>query len=206
LKITLPKIYPVTDTKISGLSHLEQVKRLISGGASLIQLRDKSAPAGEFYQMAAEVVDYAHRHGAKIIINDRADLALAAGSDGVHLGQDDLSPLHARNLLGTSAIIGYSTHSVQQARAALALPIDYLAIGPIFTTSTKAAPDPVVGLEGLRAVRKLDPNRPLVAIGGISLDNAASVLEAGADCLAIISGVLEQPMGISDRMQRLLLV
>ncbi|HUR97401.1 MAG TPA: thiamine phosphate synthase, partial [Pyrinomonadaceae bacterium] len=115
MKITVPKIYPITDTRISGLSHLEQVRRLISGGASLIQLRDKTAAAGEFYRTAFEAIDYAHQHGAKIIINDRADVALAAGADGVHLGQDDLSPDHARDLLGPSAIIGFSTHSAEQA-------------------------------------------------------------------------------------------
>jgi thiamine-phosphate pyrophosphorylase len=204
LKIILPKIYPITDTSISRLSHLEQVTRLIAGGASFIQLREKSAAAGEFCRAASEAIDYAHRHGAKIIINDRVDIALAAGADGVHLGQDDLSPIHARSLLGPAAIIGYSTHSVEQATEALRLPIDYLAIGPIFATSTKSDPDPVVGLGGLRAVRELAPDNAIVAIGGIHTSNAGSVLAAGADCVAAISAVLAEPSQISARMQQLM--
>ena len=199
MKITIPKIYPITDTRISGLSHLEQVRRLIAGGATLIQLRDKSAAAGDFYRAAVESVDHAHRHRAKIIINDRADIALASGADGVHLGQDDLSPIYARNLLGQSAIIGFSTHSVEQARAALELPVDYLAVGPIFATSTKADSDPVVGLEGLRSVRKSISNLHLVAIGGIDRNNAASIFGAGADSLAVISDLLSKPSDIAGR-------
>ena len=202
MKITIPKVYPITDTHISGLSHLEQVRRLVSGGASLIQLRDKSAGAGAFYDAAVEAISYAHEHGVKIIINDRADIALAARADGVHLGQDDLSPTHARSLLGADAIIGFSTHSVEQARAALDLPIDYLAIGPIFATSTKADPDPVVGIEGLTAVRKLVSHLPLVAIGGIDRQNAAAVLETGADALAVISDLLADPADLTERTRQ----
>ncbi|CAN5520946.1 thiamine phosphate synthase [soil metagenome] len=201
---TIPKIYPVTDTRISGLPHLEQVRRLISGGASLIQLRDKTSAAGEFHQAAVEVVELAHRHGVKIIINDRADVALTSGADGVHLGQDDLSPVHARELLGPAAIIGFSTHSIEQARSALGLPIDYFAVGPIFATSTKSDHDPVVGLDGLRALRALNPAFPLVAIGGISRENVASVFDAGAGCVALISDVLSEPSEISNRMRALL--
>ncbi|MEO8572611.1 MAG: thiamine phosphate synthase [Pyrinomonadaceae bacterium] len=204
MKITIPKIYPVTDRHVSDLSHLEQVRRLIAGGASLIQLRDKSAEAAEFYRAATEVVDHAHRQGAKIIINDRADIALASGADGVHLGQDDLSPILARELLGPASIIGFSTHSVEQAEAALKLPIDYLAIGPIFATSTKTDHDPLVGIEGLRSVRNSICNLPLVAIGGINRQNAASVFEAGADCVAVIRDVLSEPSKIEERIRELL--
>ncbi len=178
--------------------------RLIAGGASLIQLRDKSAEAAEFYRAATEVVDHAHRQGAKIIINDRADIALASGADGVHLGQDDLSPILARELLGPASIIGFSTHSVEQAEAALKLPIDYLAIGPIFATSTKTDHDPLVGIEGLRSVRNSICNLPLVAIGGINRQNAASVFEAGADCVAVIRDVLSEPSKIEERIRELL--
>ena len=204
MKLTIPKIYPITDTRISGLTHLEQVRRLISGGALLIQLRDKWAPAGEYYRAASEAVEHAHRHGVRIIINDRADVAHASGADGVHLGQDDLAPTYARDLLGPSAIIGFSTHSLDQAHDAMALPIDYIAIGPIFATATKDDPEPVVGLEGLRAVQALDPDFPLVAIGGITRENAVSVLAAGADSVALISGLVSEPLLIADRMQELL--
>lgn len=206
MKIAFPKIYPITDTRISGLSHLEQVRRLIAGGARLIQLREKLAATGEFYEAAVEAVAYAHTHGAKMIINDRADIALAAKADGVHLGQDDLSPTHVRDLLGPTAIIGISTHSLEQARAALQLPIDYIAIGPIFATSTKKEPEPVVGLEGLRSVRDMDPYIPLVAIGGIDRNSAASVLAAGADSVAMISDILCQPAEIAYRMKELLAI
>ncbi len=204
MKFTIPKVYPITDTRISGLSHLEQVRRLILGGASLIQLRDKHAPAGEFYTAAAECVDHAHANGAKIIINDRADIALAAGADGVHLGQDDLAPRHARDLLGQAAIIGFSTHSLKQARDAIGHPIDYIAIGPIFATETKRDSEPVVGLEGLRTIRLLDPGIPIVAIGGIDRENAAAVLAGGADCVALVSSVVSEPSEIEDRIQQLL--
>jgi len=203
LKFTLPKIYPITDTRISGLSHLEQVSRLVAGGALMIQLRGKTETAGEFYQAAVEAVDYAHQHGVKVIINDRADIALASGADGVHLGQDDLPPEHARSLLGKDAIIGFSTHSMGQARDALAMPIDYLAIGPIFATSTKTDHDPVVGLEGLRTVRELNDDFPIVAIGGIDRRTAASVLAAGANCVALISDIVSDPSKITERMQEL---
>ena len=172
----------------------------------MIQLRDKNAAAGEFYAQAIEAVEYAHTLGAKIIINDRVDIALATGADGVHLGQDDLPPAEARKILGPDAIIGYSTHSVDQAEAALRLPVDYLAIGPIFTTSTKANPDPVVGLEGLRDVRTAIGDFPLVAIGGIDRMNAASVLESGADSVAMISDLLSEPAGITGRLRSLLTI
>ncbi len=182
---------------------MEQVRRLILGGATLIQLRDKYAPAGEFYRSAVEAVGYAHQRDVKILINDRTDIALAAAADGVHLGQDDLSPAHARDLLGPTAIIGFSTHSLEQARAALAMPIDYLAIGPIFPTLTKDDADPVVGTDGLRSLRELDRNFPIVAIGGISRDNYASVLSAGADCVAMIGDLVADPSTIADRMREL---
>jgi thiamine-phosphate pyrophosphorylase len=204
LRFVLPKVYPITDTRLSGLSHLEQVISLVAGGASLIQLRDKNAPAGEFYDGARDAVDHAHRNGAKIIINDRVDLALALGADGVHLGQDDLGPEHARKLLGPSAIIGFSTHSVEQAIEALTLPIDYLAIGPIFATATKEDHDPVVGVELLRVVRRLDPAFPIVAIGGIDRRNAASVIDAGADSVAMISDIISEPSQIESRMREIL--
>lgn len=204
MKFTLPKIYPITDREISGLTHLEQVCRLIDGGASVIQLRDKNASAGEFYEDVVESVEYARERGVSIIVNDRVDIALAAAADGVHLGQDDLPPAEARKLLGQDAVIGFSTHSVQQATAAMALPIDYLAIGPVFVTSTKSNPDPVVGLEGVRLVRAAIGSFPLIAIGGIDGDRARPVLDAGADSVAVISCLLSDPAAITIRLRSLL--
>ena len=154
----------------------------------------------DFYNEAKAALAVAKQRGVTLIINDRVDLALALQAGGVHLGQDDLPSDAARKLLGNDAIIGYSTHNVSQAIAAAALPIDYIAIGPIFETGTKANPDPVVGLDGLRAVRKAIGDIPLVAIGGITSVNAAAVIEAGADCVAVISALLcGGPDAISDR-------
>jgi thiamine-phosphate pyrophosphorylase len=129
----------------------------------------------------------------QLIINDRIDIALIVGAAGVHLGQDDLSPEAARKLLGRQAIIGYSTHNVDQAISATKLPIDYLAIGPIFSTTTKSDTAPVLGLDGLRSVRRAIGEFPLVAIGGITLNNARAAIEAGADSVAVIRALLYGP-------------
>jgi thiamine-phosphate pyrophosphorylase len=187
----LPKLYPVTDRRLSGLSHAGQVARLIEGGATFIQLREKHLSPREFYREAEEALRVARACGAKLIINDRADIALALGADGVHLGQDDMPPLAARALLGEAAVVGFSTHSVGQAVAAARLPLDYVAVGPIFETKSKEKPDPVVGLEGLRRVREaVGVSVKLVAIGGVTRENAPSVLAAGADSVAVISALL----------------
>jgi thiamine-phosphate pyrophosphorylase len=196
----LPRIYPLTDAFISGLSHSEQVRYLIKGGARLIQLREKRASSRQFYLEAREAVTIAKELEVKIIINDRVDIAFAVGADGVHLGQEDLPPRYARKLLGKKAIIGYSTHNVRQAIEALKMPIDYISIGPIFPTRTKENPDPVVGLEGIKAVRKVIGSFPLVAIGGINLENAELVLEAGADCVAVVSDLVSEPSRIAEKM------
>lgn len=186
----LPRVYPLTDVKLSGLSHAVQVEQFIAGGASLVQLREKQLSPREFCEEGRAALSVARGYGVPLIINDRVDIALAIGADGVHLGQDDLPPEAARKLLGDNAIIGYSTHNIGQVKYALTLPIDYLAIGPIFQTTSKENPDPVVGLDGLRKVRELTANLPLVAIGGITQDNAHSVIEAGADSIAVISAAL----------------
>jgi thiamine-phosphate pyrophosphorylase len=185
----LPRLYPITDTRISGLSHAEQVALFADGGATLVQLRDKHASPLEFYEQAKAALEVANKRGVQLIINDRVDIALALDVKAVHLGQDDLPPEAARQLLGDDAVIGYSTHSVSQALEAVRLPIDYLAIGPIFATSTKENPSPVVGLEGLRAVREAIEQLPLVAIGGITPATAREVIEAGADSVAMISAL-----------------
>lgn len=193
----LPRVYPLTDVQLSGLSHAEQVRRLSEGGASLIQLREKRSPALQFYEHARAAMAIAAERGVRLIINDRVDVALAVGAHGVHLGQDDIPPEAARRLLGPEAIIGCSTHSVAQAVEALNLPIDYVAIGPIFQTATKSNTSPVLGFEGLRAVREAVGAVPLVAIGGITGTNAPEVIEAGADSVAVISALLSDPEHIS---------
>ena len=196
----LPRVYPLTDVQLSGLSHAEQVRLLSLGGATLVQLREKQMAGLQFYEQARAAV----AAGVPLIINDRVDIALAVGAHGVHLGQDDMPPEAARRLLGDEAVIGYSTHNVEQAKKALTLPIDYIAIGPIFSTSSKTNPSPTLGLEGLRAVREAVGNAQLVAIGGISHSTAHAVIEAGADSVAVISALLADPAQISHATQSLI--
>jgi thiamine-phosphate pyrophosphorylase len=200
----LPKIYPLTDVGLTGLTHAEQVRRLARGGASLIQLRDKTSGARDFLESAKAAIVAARECGVKLIINDRADIAATVGADGVHLGQDDLPVAAARELLGTRAIIGVSTHSLSQAEAATKLEIAYLAFGPIFSTGTKVDPSPEVGLDGLKAVRSKVREFPLVAIGGITADRALEVLQAGADSVAVISALLKNPHEIAAHTAHLL--
>lgn len=199
----LPRVYPITDTQISGLSHAEQVALLADGGATVVQLRDKHASAQDFYEQAKAALTVARARDVQLIINDRADIALALGADGVHLGQDDLPPAAARRLLGEDFVIGFSTHNLKQAIEASTWPVDYLAIGPIFPTSTKENPDPVVGLDGLRVVREAIGARPLVGIGGITRPNARAVISAGADSVALIRGLLTSPEGLSEGLRTL---
>ena len=185
MNFSLPRLYPITDARLS-LSHADQVERLAAGGATLIQLRDKTASPSELCDSALAAVKVARRLGVLLIINDRVDVAIAAGAAGVHLGQDDLPPERARALLGPDRVIGFSTHTLEQAAAADSLPIDYIAIGPMFQTSTKEKPDPVVDLEALGEIKRR-VSKPLVAIGGITLERARLVIEAGADSVAVVS-------------------
>lgn len=195
-------LYAITDREISGLSHVTQVEQLIEGGARLIQLREKSVSPGKFYEEAKEAVRLAHSFSATILIDDRVDLALAVNADGVHLGQTDIPPAAARQLLGPHAIIGYSTHNLDQVSEAADFPINYIALGPIFETKSKQKPDPVVGLEGLVAARQEAKGIPLVAIGGIKLESVSAVLNAGADAIAVISDLMGNPNGIALQTAR----
>lgn len=198
----LPKVYPLTDVRLSGISHVAQVERLIDGGAKLIQLREKYFAPKDFFADAEKALEVARRNDVKIIINDRVDIALALKADGVHLGQDDLPPEKAREILGENAIIGFSTHNIRQAVEAINLPLDYIAIGPVFATSTKENPDEIVGLEGVKNVRAKIGDFPLVAIGGINFENFHSVLDAGADSAAIVSGIVSEPEKIAENFRR----
>ena len=203
LSFTLPKIYPITDTSISGLSHRDQVKQLIEGGATLIQLREKRASPREFFQDAREALSIAHAAGIKLVINDRVDIAMAVGADGVHLGQTDMPVEAARRLLGDQSIIGFSTHNLNQVEEAVRWPIDYLAFGPIFPTATKEHPDPIVGLHQLPQIKGAAGSLPLVAIGGISADKVREVLISGADSVAVISAVLKGANPIAENLRNL---
>ena len=175
---------------------------LAAGGCTLLQYRNKS---GSARRMLDEARELRARLGAsvKLIMNDRADLCLAAGFDGLHVGQDDLLPESARRFIGPARWLGVSTHNPEQLAEADKTTADYLAIGPIFATTSKANPDPEVGLEGVRRARELT-RKPLVAIGGITRANARSVIDAGADSVAVISDLLRDPRKSAEEFLRLL--
>jgi thiamine-phosphate pyrophosphorylase len=166
----------------------------LAGGARFIQVRAKIASGGALLKLCEAVAERAHTMGATVIVNDRADIARFAQADGVHLGQDDLPPAMARQVLGGEAIVGYSTHTIEQVRAASRLPIDYIAVGPIFGTTSKDTGFSAVGIELVREARAwlsdAGLDTPIVAIGGITLERAASVIAAGATSVAVISDLL----------------
>ena len=204
VSLQLPRIYPITDRRLSGLSHREQVARLTDGGATLIQLRDKEDEPRNFFNDAIEALRIARSAKARLIINDRVDIALAINADGVHLGQTDTPVEAARRLLGANAIIGFSTHNLEQVKSALDLPIDYLAFGPIFPTTSKENPDPIAGVSQLAAAKRLVGSLPLVAIGGIGSINLSQVFAVGADSAAVLSAVLKNPTQITENLRSLL--
>ncbi len=199
----IPPIYPITDKALAGMdSHLAIVKELIRGGARMVQVRDKRTAPLELLLDLQRCAEFCARHGVVLIVDDRCDLALSAGADGVHLGQEDLPPEAARKLLGPGSTIGYSTHNLSQVRSAMMLPIQYLGFGPIYPTSTKQRPSPVVGIPALhRACRQT--GLPVVAIGGIGIQQVSEVLEAGAASAAVISAVMCGG-NIAKRMEQLL--
>ena len=207
--IVLPRLYPIIDAGcFSDLAEMTTaVEEIVGGGATLLQYRNKSGNARVMLGHARELRRLS-RAGARtphvrLIMNDRADLALAAGFDGVHVGQDDLSPESVRKIIGPERWLGFSTHNPEQVAEADKTSADYLAIGPVFVTSSKENPDPVVGLEGVRQARALT-RKPLVAIGGITRANAASVIEAGANSVAVISDLLREPRKSAEEFFRIL--
>ena len=192
----LPAIYPILDSESldrRGLALTTAAASLLEGGAGILQIRHKDHWSRTFFDEAREVARLCREAGADLIVNDRADFALLLDA-GLHLGQDDLPPRDARRLTGPDAVIGYSSHNMAQLAAAGGEPVDYVALGPIFATESKRNPDPVVGLEQLQRLRGLI-DKPLVAIGGVTLENAAQVFGAGADSIAIISGLFPDSSG-----------
>jgi thiamine-phosphate pyrophosphorylase len=202
--LQLPRIYPITDTEISALTHAEQVAHLLDGGGTFIQLREKKTSARGFFNDAASALRLARAAGATIIINDRVDIALALAAPGVHLGQTDMPVPAARQLLGPDAIIGYSTHNLDQVREAVELPINYLAFGPVFPTRSKQNPDPVAGLGHLEIAKALAGDLPVVAIGGIGRSNLAEIFTSGADSAAMIAEILCEPHNIAANLREIL--
>ena len=189
----LPKLYPILESScFPDADALFSAAHLLAGtGCTLLQYRNKVGSSREMLSHARELRRIVGRT-VTLIMNDRADLALAADFDGVHVGQDDLSVAAVRRIVGPKMIIGTSTHNPEQVREADSAGPDYIAIGPVFVTGSKANPDPVVGLEGLRLARSLT-NRPLVAIGGITAAHAPAVIDAGANSLALISALVPDP-------------
>jgi thiamine-phosphate pyrophosphorylase len=188
-----PFLYPILDADLLASRPCGAVvAELARGGARIVQLRAKGVSDRVLFALAREGLGVARASSVLFIVNDRPDVALMLGADGVHLGQDDLPPAEARRLLGADAIVGWSTHSLEQLDHAAGEPVDYVAFGPVFPTATKRAADPVVGLAGLRAARARTV-RPLVAIGGLTLQNARDAATAGADGLAVISALMSAP-------------
>ncbi len=207
--IHLPRLYAVVDAAFFSTAEDMVIfaEELILGGCTLLQYRNKGGNARVMLEQAREL-SRRSRAGApaphlRLIMNDRVDLCLAAEFDGVHVGQDDLLPESVRRIIGRDLWLGVSTHNPEQLREADLTSADYLAIGPIFSTSSKERPDPVVGLEGVRRARALT-RKPLVAIGGITRSNAASVIEAGADSVAVISDLLREPRKSAEEFFRIL--
>ncbi len=188
--MTLPqRLYAIVDPLDTGRDPVALARAMLAGGARLLQLRLKSTATGALLATAQAVRELTAARGATFILNDRADVALACGADGVHLGQDDLPVAAARAILGPAKLIGFSTHSETQLGAAGDASADYLALGPIYATTSKSAADPVLGCERLRAARALT-SAPLVAIGGITAATAPLVLAAGADAVAVIAALV----------------
>jgi thiamine-phosphate pyrophosphorylase len=189
MRLVLPRLYVILDAALLTQSEISTAQNLAAAGVRLLQYRNKQASARELLEKSQALAAELLPSGVTFIVNDRPDVAALAGAGGVHLGQDDLGVEAARSLMEQNSIIGISTHNEAQFRAAVSSSADYLAIGPVFETSSKHNADPVVGLETLRAVRRLT-DKPIVAIGGITLERAPEVIAAGANSVAVISDIL----------------
>ena len=204
-----PRLYAILDASLFPDPELLFVaaEELVAGGVTLLQYRDKSGNARQMLKQARELKrrlsGSVNLTSLKLIMDDRADICLAAGFDGVHVGQEDLSPAGARKVIGETLWLGVSTHNAEQVEEADGTSADYIAIGPVFSTTSKANPDPVLGLSGVRAAKALT-RKPLVAIGGINRANCRSVIEAGADSVAVISDLMRNPRKSAEDFLRIL--
>jgi thiamine-phosphate pyrophosphorylase len=200
----LPRLYPILDTEAleqRGIALEAAAGAFLRGGARILQIRHKSHWSRNAFECARRTAAMCRERGVPLIVDDRADMAMLLEA-GLHVGQDDLAPRDARMLMGPRAAIGFSTHNAAQLSAAAAEPVDYVAIGPVFATRSKANPGPVVGVEELRRLRALT-TRPLVAIGGITLENAVDVLRAGANSVAVIGGLLPEAATPESLLERI---
>jgi thiamine-phosphate pyrophosphorylase len=204
-KMRLPRLYAILDPSFfpgdTASALVQHALELAAGGVALMQYRNKTDTTREMLEQASELRRVLGRE-VTLIMNDRADLALAAGFDGVHVGQDDLSPESVRRIVGQGFIVGVSTHNPLQVREADQWPVDYIAVGPCYATSSKANPDPVIGPEGVRTARSLT-RKPLVAIGGINRGNARAIFDAGANSVAVISDLLRDPRKAAQEFPRI---
>jgi thiamine-phosphate pyrophosphorylase len=180
-----PALYAILDSDVTETPLTELAEALADAGVRLVQLRDKRSSALQIHTRAKQLAAILGPRGVRFVLNDRADIAAICGADGVHVGQDDLPVADARKICGAPKWVGVSTHNLEQLRAADRTSADYIAVGPIFPTGTKANPDPVVGVDFLRAARR-ETRKPLAAIGGITVESAAEVFSAGADSVAVI--------------------
>jgi thiamine-phosphate pyrophosphorylase len=192
MRLVLPRLYVILDAALITSPERDCALSLAEAGVRLLQYRNKSASARQYLGSSRELAELLCPRGVSFFVNDRPDVAFLAGASGVHVGQDDLDVEQARRVVGHERLVGISTHNLEQFEQAAASSADYIAVGPVFSTSSKANPDPVVGLDFMRKVRRLT-DKPVVAIGGITLERAASVIEAGANSVAVISGILSAP-------------
>jgi thiamine-phosphate pyrophosphorylase len=191
-RLVLPRLYVILDAALLTVPEIEFAQKLAGAGVRLLQYRNKSASSRELFESASRLSSFLVPSGVSFLVNDRADVASLAGASGVHVGQEDLGVEEARSVIGVGKLVGVSTHNLEQFQRAAQTTADYIAVGPVFSTSTKANPDPVTGINFIRRVRALT-SKPIVAIGGITLDRAAEVIGAGADSVAVISDILLAP-------------
>jgi thiamine-phosphate pyrophosphorylase len=189
MRLVLPRLYVILDAALVTTSYLTFTKEMARTGVRLLQYRNKAASSAALLRDSREIAEVCVDQGVTFLVNDRADVALLAGANGVHVGQDDLPVEHARKVVGSGKYVGISTHTMEQFQRAAGTSADYIAVGPIFSTTSKENPDAVVGLELLRQVRALT-KKPIVAIGGITVERAAQVIDAGADCVAVLSDIM----------------
>jgi len=191
-RLVLPRLYVILDASLLKQSEKECAENFAAAGVRLLQYRDKQASGRELLEKSRGIAAVVRPQGALFFVNDRPDVAYLAGANGVHVGQHDLSVEQSRAVIGAEKLVGVSTHNLEQFTAAAATSADYIAVGPIFETRTKANPDPVVGIELIRRARLLT-DKPIVAIGGATLERAGEILAAGADSVAVISDILLAP-------------
>jgi len=190
MSLVIPRLYVIMDAALLKSSAVELADALASTGVGLIQYRDKQISPRKLLSICRELVSLLRKYDGRLVVNDRPDVAVLSGAGGVHVGQEDLPVEDARAVCGRNCWVGVSTHALKQVRQAETTSADYIAVGPVFATTTKKSPQPVVGVEFVRQARELT-RKPLVAIGGITLGNAAAVWQAGADVVAVARDVLQ---------------